>query len=208
MVGKKPDKKPHGRDGPPTGYPKDKSIYADPENWKYPLHTSWHAKAARRYFDDPLNREKYSEDERAYIDWRINKALNKFHKTLTKASTRTTPSRRRNTSSVPLEENLLAFMDAGRIQRGVEIDDSLVTIEESTPEMLRARVKDYIVQIDMANKIILHDCEDWRKHIGAKKMCKHFAKLLTVIDYSSAKQLLERITSEKDRWNFTASGAT
>jgi hypothetical protein len=80
MVGKKPEKKPFGRDGPPRGYPKDQSQYAGPENWRYPLHTHWHARAARRYFDEWSNRGKYTEEERAYIDWRIDQALKKYEK--------------------------------------------------------------------------------------------------------------------------------
>jgi hypothetical protein len=80
MAGKKPDRKPFGRDGPPKGYPKDQSVYADPENWRYPLHTPWHARTARRYFDESSNRTKYATEEQAYIDGRINEAVQKFGK--------------------------------------------------------------------------------------------------------------------------------
>jgi len=75
LVGRKPERKPFGRDGPPSGYPKAQSQYADPENWRYPLHTSWHARAARRYFDDPSNRNKYSSEEQEYIDSRFNQNI-------------------------------------------------------------------------------------------------------------------------------------
>src|SRR5208282_4688120 len=78
LVGRKPERKPFGRDGPPSRYPKDQSLYADPENWRYQLHTSWHARAARRYFDDPSNRNKYSSEEQEYIDSRIDQALQKL----------------------------------------------------------------------------------------------------------------------------------
>jgi hypothetical protein len=86
MVGKKPEKKPFGREGPPKGYPKDQTVYADPENWRYPLHTRWHAKAARRYFDDSSNRNKYTLEEQAYVDSRIDEALKKFEKQATPSS--------------------------------------------------------------------------------------------------------------------------
>lgn len=62
-VGKIPERKDDGREGPPEGYPKDLKHYADPANWKYPVHTPFHARAARRYFDQPENRAKYDEEE-------------------------------------------------------------------------------------------------------------------------------------------------
>src|SRR3989475_3993707 len=67
-----------GRPGPPQGYPKDPDRYADPANWKYPVHTPFHARAARRYFNEPRNRAKYTPEEQAYIDKKINEALERF----------------------------------------------------------------------------------------------------------------------------------
>src|SRR5437773_8189202 len=64
----KPSRKRDGRLGPPQGYPKDPDKYADPANWKYPVHTPFHARAARRYFNEPRNRVKYTPEEQAYID--------------------------------------------------------------------------------------------------------------------------------------------
>ena len=66
----KPGRKRDGRLGPPQGYPKDPDRYADPANWKYPVHTPFHARAARRYFNEPRNRAKYTPEEQAYIDAR------------------------------------------------------------------------------------------------------------------------------------------
>src|SRR6266496_3017819 len=74
---KKPSRKRDGRPGPPDRYPKDPEKYADPANWKYPVHTAFHARAARRYFNDPRNRVKYDEAEQAYIDKKIDEALAK-----------------------------------------------------------------------------------------------------------------------------------
>src|SRR3989442_8820299 len=74
----KPTRKRDGRLGPPKGYPKDPDRYADPANWKYPVHTPFHARAARRYFNEPRNRAKYTPEEQAYIDKKINEALERF----------------------------------------------------------------------------------------------------------------------------------
>src|SRR3989449_3784720 len=67
-----------GRLGPPQGYPKDPEKYGDPANWKYPVHTPFHARAARRYFNEPRNRAKYTPEEQAYVDKKINEALEWF----------------------------------------------------------------------------------------------------------------------------------
>lgn len=206
MVGKKPDRKPFGREGPPKGYPKDQSVYADPENWRYPLHTPWHAKAARRYFDDWSNRRKYTEDERAYIDSRINEAMKGFETKATtnakKRSARILP--RRKTEHFPLEELLQPFLDAGRIRRTTEIHDSLVTIHEVSPSEIRAQVKDYLVRIDVKNKTILHDCQDWRNNMDSGRMRKHLAKLLMTLYAPVARELLEDIARNEDQWRPTA----
>src|SRR3989442_1005141 len=74
----KPTRKRDGRLGPPQGYPKDPEKYGDPANWKYPIHTPFHARAARRYFNEPRNRAKYTPEEQAYVDKKINEALEWF----------------------------------------------------------------------------------------------------------------------------------
>ena len=38
-------------DSPPAGYPRDRSQYADPEHWAFPISSSDHVKAALAYFD-------------------------------------------------------------------------------------------------------------------------------------------------------------
>src|SRR5437870_11633401 len=73
----KPSRKRDGRLGPPQGYPKDPDKYADPANWKYPVHTQFHARGARRYFNELRNRAKYTPEEQAYIDKNMNEALDR-----------------------------------------------------------------------------------------------------------------------------------
>ena len=63
---------------PPKGYPKDKWEYADPHNYKYPLDTEKHVRAAISYFSKPENYEKYSKDERKTIWKRILRAAKKY----------------------------------------------------------------------------------------------------------------------------------
>jgi hypothetical protein len=206
LAGKKPERKPFGRDGPPRGYPRDQSLYADPENWRYPLHTSWHARAARRYFDDSANRNKYSSEEQEYIDSRINQALQKLTD-----GRRSAPRRKRaaprapdNIDELSLQDLLQAFLGAARLQRAKEIDESLVSISRETSEEIEGRVKEYVVKIDIPNRTILHDCQDWRNNMDSKNMCKHLGRLLLVLDEGKAANILREVLKEKDRWSFVS----
>ena len=206
MAGKKPGRKSFGRDGPPKGYPKDQAVYADPENWRYPLHTSWHTKAARRYFDDYSNRSKYAQEEQAYIDSRINQALEKFGKSTPSTSKRRPPPKvpSRKAEELSLDQLLKLFLGAARLQRAKEIDDSFVSVSDSTPDHFEGKVKDYVVEIDLKKRTILHNCEDWRKNLDSKNMCKHLGKFLLTLDEKRATDLLREVLVNKDQWTFTA----
>ena len=207
MVGKKPEKKPFGRDGPPKGYPKDRSVYADPQNWRYPLHTPWHAKAARRYFDEWSNRGKYTKQEQAYIDSRIDEALNKFAARSGSTGAKRTPPKapaRRPVEQLTLRELLQIFLGTARLSRVREIDDSLVSITETTQGAIVGKVKDYVVRIDQKNHIILRDCPDWQKNMQSKNMCKHLGKFLTTLDHEKSTRILWDILRNKEQWTFVA----
>jgi hypothetical protein len=208
MVGKKPEKKPYGRDGPPKGYPRDQSQYADPENWRYPLHTPWHARAARRYFDDWSNRGKYKEEERIYIDWRINETLKKYDQqtSSTKEGKRPAPnlSSSQKAESLSLRQLLQMFLGTARLKRATEIEDLLVSIQKSDQDQINGHVKNYVVQINIKNRTITHDCQDWRKNMESKNMCKHLGKFLMTLDETKATELLRDVVKNKDLWTFMA----
>lgn len=67
---------------PPAEYAREgakrRSDYADPKNYKYPLHTEANVRAAHSYFSMPKNRVMYSEQERSAIQSRINRAARKY----------------------------------------------------------------------------------------------------------------------------------
>jgi hypothetical protein len=205
MVEKKPEKKPFGRDGPPKGYPKDQSVYADPENWRYPLHTSWHTRAARRYFDEPVNRHRYSQDEQEYIDRRINQALNKYGTPNAKPRRRSPPGVSiDDIERLTLEDLLRTFLGAPRFKRAKDIDDSLVSISHEDSSVIEGKVKEYSFRIDLPNRTILHDCQDWQKNLASKNMCKHLGKVFLMLDDGKSTNILRRVLSEKDQWVFTS----
>lgn len=172
------------------------------------MHTPWHAKAARRYFDEWSNRSKYTEEERAYIDCRIDEALKKFERESgTKAKSKRVPptiSLRKKVEELSLKQLLQLFLGTARLRRATEIKDSLVSIREAGADKINGKVKDYVVQIDVKNRRILHDCEDWRKNMASKNMCKHLGKFLLSLDEKRATDLLRNIIKKKEEWTFVA----
>jgi hypothetical protein len=207
LTGKKPERKPFGRDAPPKGYPKNQKVYADPENWRYPLHTPWNAKAARRYFDEWSNRARYTEEEQTYIDSRINEALKWFEQQAESKGTRRPrpkPRSTKKTEQLSLQELLKLFLGSARLQRAEEMEDSLVSISKTGPEEIEGKVKNYVVQINVKDRTILHDCQDWRKNMESRNMCKHLGKFLLNLDSNTATDLLRDILRNLQQWKFAA----
>lgn len=68
---------PGGSKTPPKGYPESKKEYADPANYKYPLDTEAHVRAAISYFSKPKNAGVYSVEQQKAIWGRIKSAAKK-----------------------------------------------------------------------------------------------------------------------------------
>ena len=208
----KPSRKKDGRLGPPQGYPKDPDKYADPANWKYPVHTPFHARAARRYFNDPRNRAKYTPEEQAYIDKKINEALEKFGVAVKIRGGEIESEAGTIQADVPLnkdidkmtfEELLLVFLGKNRLASAKAIDPAQVGIDKETDTLWTGRVKDYNVLIDRQRKRLEHDCADFRTNRAAGRLlCKHLGAFLLRIDPKTATVLLRRLLHERDRWAF------
>ena len=208
----KPSRKADGRLGPPEGYPKDPERYADPANWKYPVHTSFHARAARRYFNKPGNRAKYAPSERAFIDRSINAAMERFGIAVAVGPSAEGPEAGTIQADVPidkdigrmdLDELLGLFLGKGRRASARGIGADLVSIEKETATLLTGTVKQYSVTIDFAERAIGHDCVDWLENRSkAKLLCKHLGAFAIAMDRDRATSLLRRLLRERDRWTF------
>ncbi|TLZ51139.1 MAG: hypothetical protein E6K18_05845 [Methanobacteriota archaeon] len=209
---KKPARKRDGRLGPPQGWPKDPEKYGDPLNWKYPVHSPFHARAARRYFNDPANRAKYDESEQAYVDKKINDALSKFG---VAAKIRGGVEEReagiierdlpveKPVEDMDLEELLGVFLGADRLTRAKGIDASLVRFTKRGSTILAAEVKEYVVTMDLLNKTIYHDCTDWTQNrMKAKLFCKHVGRFFFALKKGEAEPLLRRMLFERETWVF------
>jgi hypothetical protein len=208
----KPSRKRDGRLGPPQGYPKDPDKYADPANWKYPVHTPFHARAARRYFNEPRNRVKYTPEEQAYIDKKINEALDRFGVAVKIRGGEIESEAGTIQADVPLnkdidkmtfEELLLVFLGRNRLASANGIDPGQVAIDKETDTLLTGRVKNYSVLIDRQQKRLEHDCADFRTNRAVGRLlCKHLGAFLMQVDRAKAARLLRDLLRDRDHWTF------
>jgi len=208
----KPTRKRDGRLGPPQGYPKDPDKYADPANWKYPVHTPFHSRAARRYFNEPRNRAKYTPEEQAYIDKKINEALERFGVAVKVKGGKMEDEAGTIQADVPMnkdidkmssEELLLVLLGRNRLASAKGIDPGLVSLDKSTDTLLSGSVKEYSVLIDRQAKRIEHDCVDFRTNRAvARLFCKHLGAFLMQADRAKTTRLLRELLRERDHWTF------
>lgn len=208
----KPTKKRDGRLGPPEGYPKDPEKYGDPANWKYPVHTPFHARAARRYFNKPENRGKYSPEEQAYIDKKINEALERFGVAVKTKGGEIEEEAGIIQADVPmnkdidrmgLQELLLVLLGTNRLASAKGIAPDLVSVDKETATLLSGTVKAYTVRIDEQERRVEHDCVDFRTNRAkARLFCKHLGAFLLRVDPAHATRLLRELLRERDHWTF------
>jgi len=208
----KPSRKRDGRLGPPDRYPKDPEKYADPANWKYPVHTPFHARAARRYFNKPENRAKYAPEEQAYIDRKINEALERFGVAVKTRGGEIEEEAGIIQADVPLnkdidrmslEDLLLVLLGRNRLKSAKGIESGLVSVDKESTTLWSGTVKDYSVRIDTQENRIEHDCADWRSsRAKARLFCKHLGAFVMRIDPAKAVRLLRDLLRERDRWTF------
>jgi len=81
--GQLPRKSAFGHDSPPEGYPKNKSQYADPANFKYPIDNAERVRAAWSYINKDKNASEYSSSDLGKVKSRIKKAGRKYGITFT-----------------------------------------------------------------------------------------------------------------------------
>lgn len=100
-------------------------------------------------------------------------------------------------------EGLIRFFVAPeRLKRAEEMADSDVRIIKDTENEIEAVVRDYHVMLNIRDKSLLHDCADWRKIMSTKRLCKHIAKLLLMIDQQKAVTVLRNIYEKEKSWTF------
>jgi len=73
------------------------------------------------------------------------------------------------------------FTDAGRIRRAENISDEDVSFDILSESLVKGKVKDYIVIVDLKNKIIIHNCPDFSRVSVNKQFCKHLVKFFSLM---------------------------
>lgn len=99
-------------------------------------------------------------------------------------------------------DHLIHFTDPGRISRGEKISDSELVISLSTDNHLMGDIRDYYVDVDLDQRVIKHNCDDWKKGMSSKRFCKHLVKFFMGLPPGQATRVLSRIWDDIDGWSF------
>lgn len=97
---------------------------------------------------------------------------------------------------------LMRFTTASRLRRAEGIGDDELTITRRSGGRIEAAIRGYSIDIDLERRVVRHDCDDWRKGLEAKRMCKHLAKLFLSLPERQAEEVLTGIWEEKEQWRF------
>jgi uncharacterized protein YecE (DUF72 family) len=101
-----------------------------------------------------------------------------------------------------VEDLLGKITDRSRLERGRRIKDEEIVIEESSHERLRAKMRRYRIEVNRERKVLRHDCDDWTKGLGIRRICKHVVKLFLMIPKEESREVIEDIIKNKDDWSF------
>ena len=93
-------------------------------------------------------------------------------------------------------------MGETRLARSFTIPDEDVKIKEANLKTIKANIRDYNLNMDMASKTIVHDCGDWERAIETRQLCKHIGKVLLTIPEQVALAWVSAIHENPDAWKF------
>jgi len=97
---------------------------------------------------------------------------------------------------------LEVFAGSRRLERAIDMPNEMVRIDEIDDKHIVAKVKDYIIEINMKEKYIMHNCDDWHKRVKEKKFCKHVCKLFLMLPEELSLKILGDIVKNIDEWKF------
>ncbi|MDW8034663.1 MAG: DUF72 domain-containing protein [Nitrososphaerota archaeon] len=100
-----------------------------------------------------------------------------------------------------VETLVSAFLEGGRFERSKELIDKVI-IEESSGEIVKAKVKEYAIVINTLKKVLKHGCEDWSKRVSEKQFCKHVAAVFLALNKDKSRKILEDIGKNLKDWAF------
>ncbi|TFG05068.1 MAG: hypothetical protein EU539_09815 [Promethearchaeota archaeon] len=108
---------------------------------------------------------------------------------------------------------LKAFLDKGTINRAVTVSDSDINIIQLNfeqgiikSEIIGSKKDPYIIEINLKNKILTHNCHDYQsRRAENKKFCKHLAKLFLFLkekNGSATLKILRKMAEKINEWDF------
>ena len=112
------------------------------------------------------------------------------------------PTSQDEAMKLSISQLLREFTDKGRISRAETIRSSSISFDRRTASLIKATVRDYTIEIDLDKKTLRHDCEDWRKLIAEKKICKHVVRVFLSLPQENSKSILANMLMERDLWSF------
>ncbi|MBM3291828.1 DUF72 domain-containing protein [Candidatus Bathyarchaeota archaeon] len=101
-----------------------------------------------------------------------------------------------------ISDRIMRFTDSSRLARAEAIEDELKIIQSSNKQ-IKAEIKDYFIDIDIENKSIRHNCDDWQKGILQKRMCKHVNLLFLKLQPALSKKILDKMWEDREDWKFS-----
>ena len=107
-----------------------------------------------------------------------------------------------NFEGLDVEYLLNKLTDKGRLERGKKIKDAELVFEESSRQRKRVKVGRYTIELDLRENVWRHDCDDWKKGLGIKRICKHVAKLFLMIPEEEARKILRDMMENRESWKF------
>ncbi len=114
------------------------------------------------------------------------------------------PKKYRTAKLSDIEILLLKLTEPKRFERGRAIPSNEVSILHATDSDIEGRVREYKIHIDLENKQIYHDCDDWKKRVAEKRFCKHMVKFFLSLPPDLAEKVLSDIVRNYDIWTFKA----
>ena len=105
-------------------------------------------------------------------------------------------------NGLSVSDKILRFTTSSRLSRGEKINDSELVVKVNTDDLIKADIRKYKIEINGEEKTIKHDCDDWKKGMNQKRMCKHLAKLFLSLSHDQSNELLSEIWKNIDIWKF------
>ncbi len=100
-----------------------------------------------------------------------------------------------------LNELLKTFLDKNRMQKAIEMDEE-PSFTASSSNLVEGKIKGYDFSIDVKNRTLTHNCEDWLKRYGTKQFCKHLGRVFLSLPFATSLEILKDIVGHLDDWSF------